>query len=213
MRLILVRHGNTFGPGDKVVWCGARTDLALVEKGHEQAQAVGAILADAAIAPVSIICGPLIRTRQTAAAIADKTGFEAARVTIDERLREVDYGSWEGRSNDEIREEFGDEDLTRWQTDGIRPENRGWSPDEDTIRDNWNALVAEAQETCGDKDDIVVVSSNGFFRFAGLAMGADHDKTKMATGALSLVEVTGGGYRIMFWNRRPDDLDPGAFQP
>ena len=38
VELLLVRHGNTFGPGDAVTWVGAREDLPLVESGEAQAR-------------------------------------------------------------------------------------------------------------------------------------------------------------------------------
>ena len=207
MRLILARHGNTFGPGDKVVWCGARTDLPLVEKGHRQAEAVGAALKAASIRPAAIICGPLIRTRETAQAIALQTDFDPAAINVAEDLREVDYGTWEARSNDEIRAKFGDEDITNWQTRGIRPANAGWKPDEETIRRNWDKLVAAIKQSYGPGDTIVIVSSNGFFRFVAGALGIDKQRSKMATGAMSAVDVTPDGYDIIFWNRRPDEAD------
>ena len=40
-KILLARHGNTFGPGDRIVWVGAQEDLPLVEKGEEQARALG----------------------------------------------------------------------------------------------------------------------------------------------------------------------------
>lgn len=211
MRLILARHGNTFGPGDKVVWCGARTDLPLVDKGHRQAAAIGAALHEASIVPAAIICGPLIRTRQTAAAIAEKTGFPEPDIDIVESLREVDYGRWEGKSNDEIRAEFGDADIARWQDQGIRPEDAGWSPDENTIQANWRALMASVRRTFGENDVIVIVSSNGFFRLIAGALGLDREKSKMATGAMSLVDLTPSGYAIRFWNVRASGAYLGTF--
>ena len=33
IELLLVRHGNTFAPGDRVVWVGKGQDLPLVESG------------------------------------------------------------------------------------------------------------------------------------------------------------------------------------
>ena len=42
MKLILARHGNTFGPQDKVTWVGSTNDLPLVEEGLAQAQRFGA---------------------------------------------------------------------------------------------------------------------------------------------------------------------------
>ena len=98
-RILLARHGNTFGPGDTPVWVGAKEDLPLVESGEAQARALGEALAEAGLTPSRIICGPLKRTRRAAGVVAELTGYSGSE-TIDERLKEIDYGSWGGKSND-----------------------------------------------------------------------------------------------------------------
>jgi broad specificity phosphatase PhoE len=71
MLLLLARHGNTFNKGDKVVWVGARTDLPLTAKGHEQALALGQALAPFAPRIKRVISGPLLRTREHAGFLCD----------------------------------------------------------------------------------------------------------------------------------------------
>ena len=56
---------------------------------------------------------PLTRTRETAAAVADRLGLD---VTIEEGLRETDFGAWEGLTFGEVRERYPD-DLTTWLAD------------------------------------------------------------------------------------------------
>ena len=51
MKVVLARHGNTFGPGDTPVWVGAREDYPLVEKGREQSTAIGTYLNRHSIVP------------------------------------------------------------------------------------------------------------------------------------------------------------------
>ena len=48
-RFFIVRHGNTFGPGEVLRRVGARTDIPLVPSGEEQAQALGAWFAEQGI--------------------------------------------------------------------------------------------------------------------------------------------------------------------
>lgn len=57
-KILLARHGNTFGPGDTPVWVGAKEDLPLVESGEAQARALGEALAAAGLTPGRIVCGP-----------------------------------------------------------------------------------------------------------------------------------------------------------
>jgi phosphohistidine phosphatase len=74
VRLILVRHAHA-DPGDP-------DELRpLSARGREEARALGERLA--AAAPAVVVASPLLRARETAAAIAGATGAE---LRIDERL-------------------------------------------------------------------------------------------------------------------------------
>ena len=74
MRLILVRHAHA-DPGDP-------DELrALSARGREEARALGERLADSA--PDAVLASPLLRARETAAAIAKAAGTE---LVVDERL-------------------------------------------------------------------------------------------------------------------------------
>lgn len=206
MRLILARHGNTFGPGDAVVWVGARTDLPLVEKGRAQAEAIADGLIAAGRVPDRIWTGPLKRTAETATIVATRCGLSADAVTLAEELREIDYGTWEGRSNDEIRAEVGDEPIDGWQKNSVWPDGFGWRPSEPEILAAWNRLVVTVVGTVPADATVLIVSSNGIFRLVARALGLSPSDAKMNTGALAALELDGGGLRVLAWN-----LDPTRF--
>ncbi|TSC79954.1 MAG: isoleucyl-tRNA synthetase [Candidatus Peregrinibacteria bacterium Gr01-1014_25] len=95
-KLTAVRHGESEG-NVKPVYQGIPPGTDLTKRGREQAQATGERLSRDP-RPVRIVyCSPLARTRQTAQAIADATGAE---VIVDERLREVGFGEYEGKTVD-----------------------------------------------------------------------------------------------------------------
>nr|WP_319513571.1 histidine phosphatase family protein [uncultured Cohaesibacter sp.] len=188
MKLILVRHGNTFAKGDKVVWVGARSDLPLVEKGKEQAQAVGEALKESGITADALYCGPLKRTVQTAEIALATAGWEGVEMTISDALREIDYGLWEARSNDDIRAAYGDKDIDGWQQQSIWPDGYDWSPDPQTILSSWNAMVAEIEETFGEDATAVIVTSNGILRIVAPQFGIAASEAKVGTGSLCLVD-------------------------
>jgi broad specificity phosphatase PhoE len=103
-RVLVARHGETD-------WSAAgkhtsRTDLPLNARGREQAAALGRALRDCA--PALVLCSPLRRARET----CEIAGFGASAV-IDDRLREWDYGDYEGRTTPEIRTERPDWSLWR----------------------------------------------------------------------------------------------------
>lgn len=79
--------------------------------GREQAERVAAALAARGTIQ-AIVASPLTRTRQTAAAVADRLGLD---VVIEDGLRETDFGAWEGLTFAEVQERHPD-DLKAWLT-------------------------------------------------------------------------------------------------
>ncbi len=79
------------------IYQGKLPGTDLTKNGRSQAKEVADWLGKGNL-PVSVIyCSPLARTKQTAEIIAKKTG---ATLIVDERLREVDFGEWEGKAVD-----------------------------------------------------------------------------------------------------------------
>jgi broad specificity phosphatase PhoE/ribonuclease HI len=87
-RLLLLRHGQTELSGERRY--SGRGDVPLTETGERQAKAAGARLARMDFA--AIVSSPLVRARQTAAAVAAASGHE---VTVHDGLIETDFGDWE----------------------------------------------------------------------------------------------------------------------
>ena len=205
VQLVLARHGNTFAPGDKVVWVGARSDLPLVEKGLQQAAAVAAGLAAAGLAPSRLYAGPLKRTRETASIVASAFGLGDAACIISEDLREIDYGRWEARSNDEIRAEVGNAAIDDWQQRSIWPEGFGWQPGEAAVLAGWNRLIERIRTENAADAVVLVVSSNGIFRLVAKALGLPAAAAKMGTGTIARLRLDADSLTVVDWN-----LDPAA---
>ncbi|CCQ16509.1 Phosphoglycerate mutase family protein [Rhodococcus sp. AW25M09] len=96
MTVILLRHGrstsNTAG-----TLAGRSEGVALDERGREQARAVAERLGDLPIA--EIVRSPLLRCEQTVEPLAAELGISAV---VEDRLVEVDYGQWTGRTIKEL---------------------------------------------------------------------------------------------------------------
>ena len=94
--LHLVRHGDTAQSSDGV-FCGD-LDPPLTEKGLAQANKLANLTSKLGI--TAVYASPKLRARMTA-----KPTLEAIRLdaTFDEGLREIGYGSWEGRKESEIK--------------------------------------------------------------------------------------------------------------
>lgn len=114
MSLFVLRHGETAWSRDRKHT--GRTDIPLLAEGRGLARQAGAVLERLHTQPWSLVLtSPLARARDT----ARLAGFPQAEV--DDRLREWDYGAYEGRTTDEIR--AGAPEWFLW-TDGV-PEGEG----------------------------------------------------------------------------------------
>ncbi|MEW1771825.1 bifunctional RNase H/acid phosphatase [Streptomyces sp. NPDC086777] len=120
---VLLRHGETPLTPQKRFSGSGGTDPELSPAGLEQAQRAADALARRGTIE-TILASPLTRTRQTAAAVAERLGLD---VTIEEGIRETDFGAWEGLTFGEVRERHPD-DLTAWLADpSARPTGGGES--------------------------------------------------------------------------------------
>lgn len=126
-RLWLVRHGQSQGNvardhadarGLAEIGIDIRdVDVPLSDLGHEQAQATGrwfAALPDDQ-RPEVILSSPYLRARQTARHICEAGGLAGgkSRTVIDERLREREFGVFDGLTTLGIRERFPEEAAHR----------------------------------------------------------------------------------------------------
>ncbi|MEE2525579.1 histidine phosphatase family protein [Hyphobacterium sp. HN65] len=199
--LLLARHGNTFGPGDRIVWVGAREDLPLVKSGEAQAAALGEKLREFDLAPASIVSGPLKRTRRASEIIKAITASDAP-IDIDTRLTEIDYGSWGGKTDEEIDAEFGPDAIPDWREHHRRPANAGWSPDDAALEANALGVLADHQSA---RSPALVITSNGILRYFHAALGFDGD-AKVKTGHVCAARHDGRQWRPIFWNIKPEDM-------
>ncbi len=209
--LILARHGNTFEPGQKVVWVGSRDDLPLTEQGRKQALEIAAMCRLSSLKIDSIIAGPLNRTRTYANLIADDLKF-AAQISIDDRLNELDYGSWSGLSDQEVICRFGADALSAWHQSGEWPNLSDWGSNPARIADEVNAFLEEVRPQLVASRNVLAVTSNGRLKFFLRALAEDFLRfreaggiLKVATGNFCLFSLgpSSGSYKCHGWNVAP----------
>jgi broad specificity phosphatase PhoE len=207
--LILARHGNTFEPADKVVWVGARNDIALAKKGLEQADHFAKALAEEKVAISSVFCGPLKRTREFARIIAEKNGIKIP--TVENRLDEIDYGSWSGLSDAEIEDKFGKDALTNWNDQGQWPEACDWARSASHITEQIIGFTAFLKQYLKSSQNVLAVTSNGRLKFFPKLIpgeferrAADHS-LKVATGNVCILRYQSqqDKFEVLAWNEDP----------
>src|SRR5689334_4391163 len=113
MKLLIARHGNTFGPQDIVRRIGT-TDLPLVDSGLKQAQNLGNYLKKNNLIPDIIFTSQLKRTQQTAQEI-----LKILNITIPTHhliiFNEIDYGPDENQPEEKVISRIGETALKNWE--------------------------------------------------------------------------------------------------
>lgn len=136
-------------------------------------------------------------------------------IDIDERLREIDYGLWEGKSSEDIAALGGGAELQAWDSRGEWPSSPGWTPPANTILSNITELTSELVDGLGAMDVALLITSNGILKFfLKLVPGAFEDMAargalKVATGYCCALQHGEKGWDVEFWNKSPEELAPG----
>jgi probable phosphomutase (TIGR03848 family) len=97
--VILLRHGRSTSNTAHTL-AGRSEGVDLDDKGREQAQAVVSRIGDLPVK--AIVRSPLLRCEHTVQPLAAALGLEP---TVEERISEVDYGTWTGRKIGELVKE------------------------------------------------------------------------------------------------------------
>ncbi len=158
LTLILVRHGvtdMTIGgelsgssvPGPSLNAAG-RVQAA---KAADAIYRIGRQTWDRVPKATRVLASPMVRTQETGAAVGRRIG---AKVETEERLREINFGQWEGLRADQIADEHGDA-IHQWRFARIAPPEGESIPQvgarmDELLRD----LAAEHAAKCRDGDDV-----------------------------------------------------------
>lgn len=211
MLLILVRHGNTFNADEIPTYVGARTDLPLTITGQDQANAFADAMDKAGLLPAKVVCSLLQRTVKHMEPMTRRLGMRAAEP--DKRLNEMDYGTWENKSNAEVDAMYGSDAVRKaWDKEGKRPDDANFAPSEMDLARNIASFVGELQTNYDDDKIVVACSSNGIIRyFLKLVPGAyeaalKNGALKVGTGSVSAIDFPNDGKpKVLFWNKKPEE--------
>ena len=188
--LLLARHGESDWNAQKR-WQG-HADRPLTARGREQATALAERLDAFPLA--AIYSSDLRRAQETAAAVASRRSLE---VTCRADLREVDVGSWSGRSRDEL-EATAPEEVARW-LDG----EKGWEGGE-SYEQMAERIVAAMSQIAGAHpgEHVLVVTHGGCVRAVhatalGITFHAHRSTAPVEPNArLSAVVIENGAMRL-----------------
>jgi alpha-ribazole phosphatase len=188
LSLYLVRHGQTdFSLANK--FCGA-IDPPLNATGLAMAEALGARYGGEKW--TAIYASPQLRARQTAEPTATRAGLD---ITVDEGLREIAYGEWEGRAEDEVAHA----DAARFHAWAAHPGHNAPPGGESGIAIAVRALHAvERIKAAHPTGRVLVVSHKATLRVLACALlGVDVDlfRARLAQKvcAVSIIDLKSSG--------------------
>jgi probable phosphoglycerate mutase len=109
--VVLLRHGDTRLTPERRFSGTGSGDPGLSPVGRDQTRraARGALLRSTPF--TALVCSPLRRCRETAAIVADELDLP---VSVEDDLREADFGAWEGLTFGEVQR-LHPADLVAWQ--------------------------------------------------------------------------------------------------
>lgn len=196
--LYLIRHAESeWNAAER--WQG-QADPPLSPEGRQQAQLLAEHFPAAGV--TRVLSSDLARARQTAAPFAERFGFD---VEVEPLLREIDVGSWSGRT----RQEIADDDPRA--LDRYYRGEAGWTGGE--TFDDHEARSSEAVRLVTELDTegvVVVVTHGGTLRaMVRTLLEIPHEERWRISGpghtAFTHIRASPYGWRLISFNA-PLDL-------
>lgn len=194
-RIIAVRHGETAWNVDARIQ--GQLDIGLNDTGRWQARRVGEALAAEPI--TAVYSSDLGRAHETAQAVAEFTGIP---VVADEGLRERSFGLFEGKTFDEIHENWPDH-AHNW-----RKRIPEWQPPDggESLLELRERVTRTMQELAARHpgEQIVVVAHGGVLdTLYRVATGQEVNSPRtweLPNGAINRLLWTPEGFTLVGWS-------------
>lgn len=140
LRLCLARHAEV-----DAAWRGKAygdLDVPLSPEGEQRTQVLGRSLA--ALGPTALLSSPLERARRLAAVVETALPHGPA-AGVDDGLREIHRGSWQGLDVGTLHEDHAD-DVRAFYADPWTWAGHGGEADRDVLDRAWNALAPTLEQ-------------------------------------------------------------------
>ncbi|MFZ0323776.1 MAG: histidine phosphatase family protein [Actinomycetes bacterium] len=193
--MLLWRHGRTQW-NDENRFQG-HLDIPLDDVGRRQAELSADVLST--LHPDAVVSSDLQRARETAEALARRTGLVVA---VDPALRETDGGTWQGRRVDELRAQDG-EAYAAWRSGADVP--AGGAETRSQLADRATAAVVRGLHGVPEAGLLVVATHGGTIRAVlGRTLGLPVDQWRvfggLANACWSVLHEGADGWRLVEHN-------------
>lgn len=192
LTIYFLRHGETEA-SKTGGYCGA-LDPDLTAEGQAMAQAFADRYQH--IPWQAIYTSPMRRTVATAQSLCQATGLA---MEVREGLKEIQYGEWEGKTAETVRQQFG-EDYVRWLTEPAWNSPNGGETSVQ-IASRASLVIAEIEKTYSD-GNVLVVSHKATIRILlcsllGIDLGRYRDRIHLPVASVSVVKFDVYGPMLM----------------
>lgn len=157
LELVCVRHGKTQWNKDKRYL--GHTDIGLLHESLTELLPVRKALEGVIFRKV--ICSDLTRCRETLEWIYPASNHG---VYYDQRLREMDFGDWEGHTYDQLK---GSSIYREWLSNPkavTAPGGESWGHFQERLKDFMSSLTALVKKESKDSNRVLVVTHGGVIR-------------------------------------------------
>ena len=161
-----VRHGEAESNARGVLSSRADNPHHLTQKGKTEVLEAVKWLKDKKIDV--IITSPFIRTRETAELIAKNIGIDPIQVLVEDQIREINVGVWEGTSFAEFQKKFAQADRFKTRFDG------GESYCD--IQKRMGDFLYRLEKKYTGKNILIVSHDSPLFLLTAAARGLDKEK-------------------------------------
>lgn len=143
-----------------------------------------------------IVCSPLSRCAKFSEALADSLKIN---FTVEDNLKEIGFGSWEGRTPEDIQANEGDA-LERFLSDPVNNRPEGAEPLEDFADRIWTVYENIAEQY--NAQHILIVAHAGVIRAItsktlGMALDDVYSRLKIEYAAITTTRISNNKKPVM----------------
>jgi broad specificity phosphatase PhoE len=206
MKLVFVRHGNTFNNNETSRQVGCSTDISLTEQGAEQIYNLKQHFITQNYHFDTCFCGPLKRHIACAKILNDK-------YIIKKELNEINYGLWENLTNIQIQSQWPTEYYS-WHKEAKWAKNI-FCGDQKSHIENLSRLIEDIAIKHKSSHNILIISSQGIIRYILYLTGAwnkivetkSMQNYKVSPAHYCVIEKTDKTLKILSWNNSIDSTN------
>lgn len=171
-KYFLLRHGETIHQAEKkdIIYCYPDDDpaCALLDEGIKEARIAGEALKRKNID--LIFSSDILRTRQTIEIVAKLINYGLEKIVYDTRLRDVNWGIFEGKDKEEAWAYYNNDTMKRFEL-GV-PQGESWNQ----CKARMVEVLEEIENNFANKNILIVSHGDPLWLLEGYMKGKSNEE-------------------------------------